>query len=172
MQYTEISAHIDKLNDHLQQRDDAIRQCADSVIARLTSDAFQFPANEICLQPLASPSDDSRGYLSVELPSDDAQGNRGFRVRFTKNYPGYLCGLVVFVRWAFVAEDYTLTAKMAGGMQGAEPISTDLDRPTAASFIDAIAEKTANEIGFIILNMCSDSGIGREMGFHKIKQDG
>ena len=170
MKYSEIQNHMDTLNAHLQLRDDAIRKCADSVISKLIGNDFGFPENEICLQPLDSPSNDSKGYFSIELPTENTRGDRGFRIRFTKNYPGYLCGLVVLVRWSFVATDHKLTATIHGSLQGGASVVTDLHRPTAATFIDEIAKVTATEVGHVIISMCSDSGVGQEMGFHKIKE--
>ena len=79
MNYADITESIEQLDNLLQRRDEFIRQCADLLIQRLTSDETGFPTDTVRLQAIDAPITETRPYHSLELPTDDNDGRRGFR---------------------------------------------------------------------------------------------
>lgn len=167
MKYTDITNAIDNLDRILRQRDSFIRRAADSLLERLKSADYGFPADEVCLQAIASPIEDSRSYHSVELPTDEADGRRGFRVRFVKTYNGYLRGVVSLAKWVFSVEGDEIVAQISGE---SECFRAPLDGPPSSAFIDLLAVATARQIHSGMLQMSQDPSVRKTMGFHSLTQ--
>lgn len=168
MTYSDISKSLAKLDAILRRRDDFIRQCAEVLLNRLTSGDYGFPKDEVCLQAVGTPIEDTKGYHPLQLPTDDSDGRRGFRIRFVKTYKGYLCGVVLLVPWIFSVDGDNMVAQISGET---ESFRVELDRPGAAPFIDAMADATVAYLKKGIQQMTSDPSVKRAMGFHQVIEE-
>ncbi len=168
MNYTDITNSLSQLDAMLMKRDEFIRSCAELLLQRLTSAEFGFPSDEVCLQAVSTPIDDKKGYHPRQLPTDDPDGRRGFRIRFVKTYNGYLCGVVLLVPWVFSVEGDLIVAQISGE---SETSQTEIDRPCTLPFIDGMAKATVAHIKKGIEQMTLDPSIRRAMGFHQLIEE-
>ena len=169
MKYTEITNSLAFLNESLQKRDEFIRECAEVLLSHLKGADLGFPADTVCLQGVSKPIEDTKSYDPRQLPTEYSDGRRGFRIRFHSEYGGYLSGVIVLVPWVFSVADDRVSAQIPGE---SETYQCDLTNPQSKTFIDSLANATAEHIERIICNMALDQGINREMGFHQINQEG
>jgi len=168
MKYEDLQKAMSRLANALDDRTDFIRKTADTVITQLTSEAHGIPEGEIFLQSLDQDIENEEPVHSIRLPSENADDELGFRIRFSAITRPSGVRVVTLVDWIFSLNDSNIRAKISGDTA---TIESPLREPGSKTFIDEMVRMTLERINSSIQSMASGEPLSRTIGFHVSKEE-